>query len=300
MNPENPQPGDLYVDETNGDIYTHNGDEWVKSGSGGGSTTTPGVGNPNNEGNGPSDPQAGDLYVDETSGDIYTYSGDQWTNKSKVVSEEEDNVIEEDDNGLAFLPPAALESATGKTSGEGPPTAINPENPQPGDLYVDETNGDIYTHNGDEWVKSGSGGGSTTTPGAGNPNDEGNGPSDPQAGDLYVDETSGDIYTYSGDQWTNKSKVVSEEDDNAIQEDENGLAFLNKSELETQKKQSLIDAESGQTEFSTPLDITDIEKIDVYRNGIRIAFMMMDETTIKLGDDISCLPGDKVLIVQIK
>ena len=56
----------------------------------------------------------------------------------------------------------------------------------------------------------------------------------------------------------------------------------------------------GQTEFSTPLDITDIEKIDVYRNGIRIAFMMTDERTIKLGDDISCLPGDKVLIVQIK
>ena len=299
-NPANPQGGDIYVDSETGDIYTHNGDEWVQAGSGGGSTTTPGAGNPNEDANGPSDPQAGDLYVDTETGDIYTYSGDQWTNKSKVVSTDENNVIVEGSDALAFLDAAALESATGKTSGEGPPTAMNPEDPQAGDLYVDETSGDIYTYNGNEWVKSGSGGGSTTTPGTGNPNDEGNGPSDPQAGDLYVDETSGDIYTYSGDQWTNKSEVVSEEDDNAIQEDDNGLAFLNKSELETQKKQSLIDAVSGQTEFSTPLDITDIEKIDVYRNGIRIAFMMMNETTIKLGDDISCLPGDKVLIVQIK
>jgi hypothetical protein len=192
------------------------------------------------------------------------------------------------------------QSSVSIDGGTGAPDDDNPANPQGGDIYVDNETGDIYTHNGDEWVQAGSGSGSTTTPGAGSPNEDANGPSDPQAGDLYVDTDTGDIYTYSGDQWTNKSKVVSEEDDNAIQQDVNGLAFLNKSELETQKKQSLIDAESGQTEFSTPLDITDIEKIDVYRNGIRIAFMMMDETTIKLGDDISCLPGDKVLIVQIK
>jgi outer membrane protein OmpA-like peptidoglycan-associated protein len=225
-NPANPQGGDIYVDNETGDIYTHNGDEWVQAGSGSGSTTTPGAGSPNEDANGPSDPQAGDLYVDTDTGDIYTYSGDQWTNKSKVVSEEDDNVIEEDDNGLAFLPPAALESAMGKTSGSGPPSENNPTNPQGGDLYVDETNGDIYTHNGDEWVQSGSGGGSTTTPGAGSPNEDANGPSDPQAGDLYVDTDTGDIYTYSGDQWTNNSKVVSEEDDMFPFVDADGVIYF--------------------------------------------------------------------------
>ena len=102
------------------------------------------------------------------------------------------------------------QSSVSIDGGIGAPDDDNPANPQGGDIYVDETNGDIYTHNGEEWVKSGSGGGSTTTPGAGSPNEDANGPSDPQAGDLYVDTDTGDIYTYSGDQWTNKSKVVSE------------------------------------------------------------------------------------------
>jgi len=106
------------------------------------------------------------------------------------------------------------QSSVSIDGGTGAPDDDNPANPQGGDLYVDETNGDIYTHNGDEWVQAGSGSGSTTTPGAGSPNEDANGPSDPQAGDLYVDTDTGDIYTYSGDQWTNKSKVVSEEDDN--------------------------------------------------------------------------------------
>ena len=70
--------------------------------------------------------------------------------------------------------------------------------------------------------------------GTGAPDDDN--PANPQGGDIYVDETSGDIYTYSGDQWTNKSEVVSEEEDNVIQEDENGLAFLNKSEFIIVKK----------------------------------------------------------------
>lgn len=87
------------------------------------------------------------------------------------------------------------QSSVSIDGGTGAPDDNNPANPQGGDIYVDSETGDIYTHNGDEWVESGSVGGSTTTPGTGNPNDEDNGPSDPQAGDLYVDTDTGDIYT---------------------------------------------------------------------------------------------------------
>ena len=79
------------------------------------------------------------------------------------------------------------QSSVSIDGGTGAPDDNNPANPQGGDIYVDSETGDIYTHNGDEWVQAGSGGGSTTTPGAGNPNEDANGPSDPQAGDLYVD-----------------------------------------------------------------------------------------------------------------
>ncbi len=65
-------------------------------------------------------------------------------------------MIVEGSDALAFLDAGTLKRATGKTSGSGPPSENFPEDPQAGDLYVDEASGDIYTHNGDEWVESGS------------------------------------------------------------------------------------------------------------------------------------------------
>ena len=67
----------------------------------------------------------------------------------------------------------------------------------------------------------------------------------------------------------------------------------------TQEKQNLIIADNGQTQFTPPLSIIDPEKINVYRNGIKIGFTMLNTTTIKLEAGIICYQNDEIRIVQI-
>lgn len=67
----------------------------------------------------------------------------------------------------------------------------------------------------------------------------------------------------------------------------------------TQKEQVVINATEGQLEFNTPLNITNIDKIDVYRNGVRIDFTAVNNTTIKLEPEAQCYLNDKIRIVQL-
>lgn len=65
-----------------------------------------------------------------------------------------------------------------------------------------------------------------------------------------------------------------------------------------QESQILIIAAEEQTEFTPPLPIMDVEKINVYRNGIRVDFTMVNTTTIKLESDAVCNQNDEIRIVQ--
>jgi hypothetical protein len=65
-----------------------------------------------------------------------------------------------------------------------------------------------------------------------------------------------------------------------------------------QEKQKIVIANNGQTEFLTPLPVADLEKINVYRNGIRIDITMVNATTIKLEAGIVCYQNDEIRIVQ--
>ncbi|WP_343330081.1 hypothetical protein [Polaribacter staleyi] len=67
----------------------------------------------------------------------------------------------------------------------------------------------------------------------------------------------------------------------------------------TQKKQVVVYAVDGQLEFTTPLTITSVDKIDVYRNGVRIDFTAVNNTTIKLEPEAQCYQDDKIRIVQL-
>ncbi|TXD64609.1 hypothetical protein [Polaribacter glomeratus] len=66
-----------------------------------------------------------------------------------------------------------------------------------------------------------------------------------------------------------------------------------------QKKQIVIIATEGQLEFKTPLNITNSDKLDVYRNGVRIDFTILNSTTIKLEPEAICYKNDKIRIVQL-
>lgn len=65
------------------------------------------------------------------------------------------------------------------------------------------------------------------------------------------------------------------------------------------QQQVILTATNGQLQFTTPLPISNIDKIDVYRNGARINFVMVNATTIELEPEAICYDGDKVRIVQL-
>lgn len=67
----------------------------------------------------------------------------------------------------------------------------------------------------------------------------------------------------------------------------------------SEKKQIIIIAVDGQLEFTTPLNITSKDKIDVFRNGVRIDFTTINNTTIKLEPEAQCYKNDEIRIVQL-
>lgn len=67
----------------------------------------------------------------------------------------------------------------------------------------------------------------------------------------------------------------------------------------TLKKEQIIYAIEGQIEFLTPLNITNADKINVYRNGVNISFTVINNTTIKLEPEAICYLNDKIRIVQL-
>jgi len=56
----------------------------------------------------------------------------------------------------------------------------------------------------------------------------------------------------------------------------------------------------GQKRFATPIKITDLRKIQVYRNGINVEFSQVDDTHIDLEDQAACYADDEIKIIQLK
>lgn len=57
-------------------------------------------------------------------------------------------------------------------------------------------------------------------------------------------------------------------------------------------------ATEGQVLFATPITITNSNKVNVYRNGIRINATVVDANTIKLEAGVSCYQNDEIKIIQ--
>lgn len=59
-----------------------------------------------------------------------------------------------------------------------------------------------------------------------------------------------------------------------------------------------IAANDGQNQFATPLPITEASKVNVYRNGVRIGFTVLNTTILELEPEAVCYAGDEIRIVQ--
>ena len=253
-NPANPNGGDVYVDESTGDLYTYDGTKWIRQPEAK-VTTSPGLPTATN----PANPQPGDVYVDQSTGDVYTYNSttNTWVNKSDVVSADTGNIIVEGTDGLAYLSSAGL----GLETGVGAPTATNPANPDAGDVYVDESTGDIYTYDGTEWIRQPEAK-ITTNPGLPTATD----PANPQPGDIYVDQTTGDVYTYNSttNTWENQSFINAN----------NGLTATG--DL-VQLGGNLIQPTAIGTDATNTLAVTGLENADMTTNQYDV--MVVNNTT---------------------
>ena len=78
-----------------------------------------------------------------------------------------------------------------------------------------------------------------------------------------------------------------------------GVLKQKKGVLTSQKKQIIITATEGQIEFSIPINFSNTDNIDVYRNGVLINFIALNNTTIKLEPEAICYKNDKIRIVQL-
>jgi len=95
---------------------------------------------------------------------------------------------------------------------------------------------------------------------------------------------------------TNEIQTISLVNDSLFLSNNGGavdLSIYTNNEIET-----LTIAINGQDLFSTPATITNSNNIDVYRNGVKIGFTVINATTIKLETEAVCYQNDEIRIVQ--
>ena len=127
---------------------------------------------------------------------------------------------------------------------------------------------------------------------------------------LIVGEGTPISATFNDIVWDGKEKYLNVEID--ILSNNDGFIFLDAQKIlyippptnddisSISIEQVVVTAVDGQLLFTTPLPITDIQKIDIYRNGVRVSFTMINATTIKINEEATCYQGDEIRIVQLK
>ncbi|MFD1063184.1 hypothetical protein ACFQ1Q_07985 [Winogradskyella litorisediminis] len=177
-------------------------------------------------------------------------------------------------------------------SGNGLPDNNVLDNVVAGDIYVDEDTGDLFTYNGADWIMinqilNADNGVSITS----NTIQLGGALISPT---VITTDSTNTLALLGLPQTTldgSNSVVVA---DNVTGE----LAQVSATNL-VQQQQVVIIATEGQSQFTPPLNALDINKIEVYRNGARISFTIINPTTLEVEPEASCFAGDEIRIVQL-
>jgi hypothetical protein len=87
------------------------------------------------------------------------------------------------------------------------------------------------------------------------------------------------------------------DDEIVVVEKETGILRKKPISSFIRREEAIWFAEDYQLQFTTPILIENPSKIDVYRNGIKIDFTVIDTSTIEL--EAICYANDKIKIVQL-
>lgn len=204
--------------------------------------------------------------------------GDIWINQTKS----EVSIW----NGTNFIP-----IYRGHSRGNGiPPPSIS-DNFLAGDIYVDKETGYLYTFDGSNWVIQG------------NSAHASNGLNKTKTNTFEL----GGVLTRPTTIGTDSTRTLAIEGLEMISSSQNMVVtidtttnILQKSPMTSliKKEEILILANEGQQLFTTPISISGNEKIEVYRNGVKIGFTVVANNTIQLDPDAICFQNDEIRIVQ--
>ncbi|MDC6387012.1 hypothetical protein D2V93_07180 [Flagellimonas taeanensis] len=190
-------------------------------------------------------------------------------------------------DGAVFVP-----IGSNPKSGNGSPSPMTVTNANAGDIYVDRTTGDLFTYDGAQWIIQGNGIVAT------------NGLTETTSNNIELGGTLTKPTLIETDN-TNTLAITGLSEDNdpsdmlvTVNGTTGVLGKTSRSSL-VQRQESVIVASNGQSQFITPMTITDAEKIDVYRNGIKIGFSVVNGNTIELDPNATCFQDDEIRIVQV-
>jgi len=174
------------------------------------------------------------------------------------------------------------------SNGGGVPSAITAPNPVRGTLYVDRNTGTIYAYDGTTWILQTVNATNGLTKGAGNMELGG---SLTRATEITTDAN-----------YTLAIRGLEENTDptNSIVMVDETSGVLRKSSISglVQQEEVVILANDSQNRFTPPLTISNSKKLNVYRNGIKLGFTVVDDTTIELENPVVCFQNDEIRIVQ--
>jgi len=164
-----------------------------------------------------------------------------------------------------------------------------------GDIYVDSSNGEIYAFDGTSWINQ--------TSNATNVINATNGISATfnntiELGGALIKATEIGTNNSNTIAITGLEEVV--DNTNAIVTIEETTGILRKSPASSlvQQEEVVIIANEAQTQFTPPLSVTSSKKLSVYRNGVRLGFTIINDSTIELEANVVCYQNDEIRIVQ--
>jgi len=208
----------------------------------------------------PTAPEVGDIWLNETD------------NKTNVW------------DGTAWLP-----ITKNPKTGSGIPIPGTFPDALAGDIYIDQTSGNIYTFNGTSWIgqtKSAANGISETQ---NNVFELGGALTKPT--EISTDNTNTLAINGLEETADNNNLFVTVNPNTGVLQKTSASAFLEQEEI-------LIIANEAQTQFNPPLAISSSKKLNVYRNGVKLGFTIIDNSTIELEAPVFCYQNDEIRIVQ--
>ena len=208
----------------------------------------------------PANSTSGDIWFNDTNSTVNIWNGSDWVSIPKTT-----------------------------WSGNGTPNAITAPNPVSGNIYVDFSTGDLYTYDGNNWIDQTI----KATNGINKTSDKTLelGGALTKATEIATNNTNTLAVTGLETATNNTNAIVTVEESTGILRKTPFSSFLQQEEI-------VIIANDAQTQFTPPLLVTSSKKINVYRNGVKLGFTVINDSTIELETNVVCYQNDEIRIVQ--